>query len=182
MSDSLSNGSDSEPENNNSVLFLVQCCLTTDTHHPSVSVHNDGKGIQISAILFGVLQPPKAGEKKRRANAKPPVTTKVVYMHEKTTFIDGLVQIIGRALNRKDLCRGGLDGDGALEEQTAALFSLEYTIPRTQLKDVELCSEGDWKTFLEEAGKKVAAQGKLVIREKKVNIPTNPANDTGMAS
>jgi hypothetical protein len=35
---------------------------------------------------------------------------------------------------------------------------------------IELCSEGDWITFLEEAGKKAVAQGKLVIREK-VNIP-----------
>jgi hypothetical protein len=60
-----------------------------------VSLHNDGKGIQISAMLFGVLQPHKAGDKKRRANAKPPVTTKVVYLHEKTKFLDGLVHIIG---------------------------------------------------------------------------------------
>ena len=136
-----------------------------------MSLHNDGKGIQISAMLFGVLQPHKAGDKKRRANAKPPVTTKVVYMHEKTKFLDGLIQIIGRALNRKDLCKGGLDEHENLSERTAALFSLEYTIPHTQLKDVELCSEGDWITFLKEAGKKAAAQGKLVIREKKVNVP-----------
>jgi hypothetical protein len=91
----------------------------------------------------------------------------VVYVHKKTTFIDGLVQIINQALNQKNLCRGGLDGDGDLEEQMAALFLLKYTIPCIQLKDVELCSEGDWKTFLKEAGKKVAAQGKLVIRERR---------------
>jgi hypothetical protein len=59
-------------------------------------------------------------------------------------------------------CKGGLDEHENLSEQTAALFSLEYTIRHTQLKDVELCSKGDWTTFLEEAGKKAVAQGKLV--------------------
>jgi hypothetical protein len=62
----------------------------------------------------------------------------VVYLHEKTKFLDGLVHIIGWALNWKDLCKGGLDEHENLSEQTAALFSLEYTITHTQLKDVKL--------------------------------------------
>ena len=52
-------------------------------------------------------------------NAKAPVTTKVVYIHEKISFIDGLVKIIGRALNRKDLCKGGTDKYGNLDARTS---------------------------------------------------------------
>jgi hypothetical protein len=156
---------ESEPEDDNGELFIcIRVYMSTDIHHRSVSAYNDGKGIQISASLVGILQPPKAGEKKRRTNAKPPVTTQVVYIHENTKLIDGLIRIIGQALNRRDLCKGGLDEHGGMEEETTALFSLEYTIPRTQLKDVQLRSEDDWKTFLEEASKKATAQGKLVIR------------------
>jgi hypothetical protein len=110
--------------------------MSTDIHHPSVSAYNDRKGIQISVLLVGILQPPKAGEKKRCTNAKPPVTTQVVYIHENTKLIDSLVRIIGQALNQRDLCKGGLDEHGGMEEETTALFSLEYTIPHTQLKDV----------------------------------------------
>jgi hypothetical protein len=91
-------------------------------------------------------------------------------MHKKTEFIEGLVQIISQALNWRDLCKGGLGADGNLSTQTTTLFSIEYTIPHTQLKDVELRSEDDWTTFLEEAGKKATAQGKLVIKEKQVSI------------
>jgi hypothetical protein len=159
----------------------IVCCSffisnsTLDKLHLSTpeSLHNDGKGIQITASLIGLVPPPKAGEK-RRANAKPPVTTKVVYVHEKITFIKGLVEIMWRQMKRKDLCKGGLDHHGKLNEKSAALFSLEYTIPRTQLKDIELSSERDWETFLSEAGKKPSAQGKLTIKEKLVSIFSRP--------
>jgi hypothetical protein len=136
--------------------------------HPE-SLYNDGKGIQVSVLLIGLLPRPKTGEK-RRVNAKPPVTTKVVYIHEKTTFVNGLTQIIIHTFKRRDLCRGGLDSDGNLKKKTSDLFSLAYTIPRTQLKDVEILSEYDWGTFLEEAGKKPSAQGKLTITEKLVSL------------
>ncbi|KAH9975236.1 hypothetical protein BGW80DRAFT_1250856 [Lactifluus volemus] len=109
MSSLYHNSSESEPEDDN-------VYMSTDIHHPS---------------------PPKAGEKKRCTNAKPPVTTQVVYIHENTKLINSLIRIIGQALNQRDLCKGGLDEHG-----------------------------DDWKTFLEEASKKVTAQGKLVIREK----------------
>ncbi|KDR86168.1 hypothetical protein GALMADRAFT_51755 [Galerina marginata CBS 339.88] len=137
------------------------------------SPYNEGKGIQISASLHGLLPIAKSGEK-RRANAKAPVTTKVLYLHEKTPFINGLLEIIGHNLKRKDLCKGGVDRHGNLNGASLALFSLEYSIPRTQLKDVDLLSENDWETFLAEAGKKPSAQGKLVIREKPV---TNQAEE-----
>lgn len=136
--------------------------------HPE-SLYNDGKGIQVSVSLIGLLPRPKTGEK-RRANAKPPITTKVTYIHEKTTFVNGLTQIIVHTFKRQDLCRGGLDRDGNLKKKTSDLFSLAYTIPRTQLKDVEILSETDWGTFLEEAGKKPSAQGKLTIRERLVSL------------
>jgi hypothetical protein len=135
---------------------------------PVESIHNDGKGIQVSVQLIGLLPISKAGEK-RRASAKPPVITKVMYIHEKSSFIQGLVQILWHNLQRKDLCQGGLDRHGCLKERTAEMFSLEYTIPRTLLKEIAMTSEKDWDTFLEEAAKKPSAQAKLTIREKLVS-------------
>jgi hypothetical protein len=72
-----------------------------------------------------------------------------------------------KGLNKRDLCKGGIDEKGFLMEAMRALFSLEYTIPHTQLKDVQLLSEADWNTFLEEAGKRPTAPAKLVIKEKR---------------
>lgn len=137
------------------------------------SLYNDGKGLQISACLVSVLPPPKAGEK-QRSNAKPPMTTKVVYIHEKTLFINGLVLIIWKTLERQDLCQGGTRADGSLDAKASSSFSLEYTIPHTQLKDVQLLSKDNWLTFLDEAGKKPSGQGKLTIREKIMSIIPNP--------
>jgi hypothetical protein len=104
----------------------------------------------------------------------------MVYVHENMKLIDGLVQIIGQALNWRDLCKGGLYEYGGMQKETTALFSLEYTIPHTQLKDVQLHYKDDWKTFLEEVSKKVTAQGKLVIMEKQMSI-ANQQTDTGIA-
>ena len=70
--------------------------------HPE-SLYNNGKGIQVSISLIGL--PPKTGEK-WHMNAKPPVTTKVMYIHKKTTFVKGLTQIIVYTFNKEDLCRG----------------------------------------------------------------------------
>lgn len=147
------------------ILLRVNCALG--------SLYNDGKGIQISATLIGALPPLKAGEK-RRANAKPPTTTKIIYIHEDTKFTEGLSAIIARALGRHDLCQGGTGEDGFLLPRTSELFSLAFTIPRNNsFKDVEMLSEEDWKTFLDDAAKKASkkfnAHGKLVITEKGVS-------------
>ena len=70
------------------------------------SLYNDGKGIQISASLVGLLPAAKAGEK-RCSNAKPPITTKVMYIHEKMPFVNAIYVIVGQSLNRPDLCASG---------------------------------------------------------------------------
>jgi len=99
------------------------------------------------------------------------MTTKIVYIHEDTGFTHGLSEIIGRALGRHDLCRGGADEEGHLLPKTMKLFSLAFTIPRsTSFKDVEMLTEQDWETFLSEAAKKASAHGKLVITEKGVSL------------
>jgi len=132
------------------------------------SLYNDGRGVQISVSLIGLLPPVKAGEK-RRVNAKPPTTTTVVYIHEEMPFINAIYVIVGRALNRRDLCKtGGLDHRDRLLPSTP--FQMEYSIPRnTSFKDVELRSGADWKTFMEEASKKASPQGKLVVKEQIVS-------------
>jgi hypothetical protein len=130
------------------------------------SLYNEGKGIQITATLVGLLPQPKAGEK-RRSNAKAPTTTKVVYIHEKMPFVNAVYIIVGRALGRQDLCEaGGLDDDDCLTHVTP--FRLEYTIPHSTFKDVEVHSAADWKTFIDEATKKAVAHGKLVVKEQMV--------------
>jgi len=130
------------------------------------SLYNEGKGIQITATFIGLLPRPKAGEK-RRSNAKPPTTTKVIYIHEKMPFVNAVYIIVGQSLGRQDLCdAGGLDEDNRLTRVTP--FRLEYTIPRSTFKDVELHSAADWKTFMEEAAKKAVAHGKLVVKEQMV--------------
>lgn len=98
--------------------------------------------------------------------------TKVVYIHEKSSFIHGLMEILWRNFRRKDLCKGGLDKNGHLREDTAARFSLEYSIPYSQVKDVSMTSEDDWSTFLDEAGQKPSGRANLVIKEKQVSICT----------
>ena len=59
-----------------------------------------------------------------------------------------------------------LDDDDCLTHVTP--FRLEYTIPRSTFKDVEVHSAADWKTYLEQATKKAVAHGKLVIKEQMV--------------
>lgn len=54
-------------------------------------------------------------------------------------FINAIYVIVGRALDRQDLCKtGGLDHCDCLTPSTR--FQLEYSIPHnTSFKDVELC-------------------------------------------
>jgi hypothetical protein len=61
------------------------------------SLYNEGKGIQITATLIGLLSQPKAG-KKCCLNAKPPTTTKVIYIYEKMPFINAVYIIVGQSL------------------------------------------------------------------------------------
>lgn len=94
-----------------------------------------------------------------------------MYIHKKTLFLDSLAFILQWSLNRPELCQGGLTCNDSLDAKAMALFSLKYTIPCVQsLKDIQLLSEDDWGTFLEEAGKKSTSTSKLIIKEKLVGF------------
>ena len=73
------------------------------------SLYNNGRGIQISMSLIGLLPPVKTGSKPQ-VNVKPPTTTTIVYIHKEMHFINVIYVIVGHALNWWDLCKtGGLD-------------------------------------------------------------------------
>ena len=126
---------------------------------------NDGKGMKLTVTFVGLFPRLKTGEK-RRANAKPPTITVVMYVHERWTFPYALSEIL-KKVGRRDLLRGGTDRKGQLLDATP--FFIEYTVPRTTSKDVALKSEKDWETFVEEVAEKASAQGKLIFTEKQVS-------------
>jgi hypothetical protein len=96
---------------------------------------------------------------------KPPVTNKVVYIHENATFINMMVAIIHKSFLHRDLLIGGLDEDRRLRPGTP--FTLEYTIPHnTTFKDIKLVSESDWEMFVEKMKDTAKGGGKLTIKEK----------------
>lgn len=122
--------------------------------------------MKLTVTLVGLFPRLKAGEK-RRANAKPPMTTVVVYVHERWTFLYALTEIL-KNIGRCDLLRGGTNAEGQILDTTP--FFIEYTVPRTTSKDVALKSEKDWETFVEEVAEKASAQGKLTITEKQASL------------
>lgn len=143
-----------------SFLYLVFML----TAFPTESEYNDGKGLMISATLHARLPPIKPGDK-RRSNAKPPVTNKVVYVHENITFINMMVAVIRKSFIRGDLLVGGLDENRRLKPDTP--FTLEYSIPHnTAFKDIELASESDWEMFVDKMKDTAKGTGKLTIKEK----------------
>ena len=158
-------------EKRNLTVSRVSICSLSIMMHihsrPNIeSLYNEGKGIQITASLIGLVPQWKAGEK-HRSNAKPPTTTKVMYIHKKMPFVYAVYEILGESLGWEDLCNaGGVDKQGHLLPITP--FRLEYTIMHSTFKDIGLNSVMDWRTFMEEATKKAIPHGKLVIKEQMV--------------
>jgi len=143
-----------------SFLYLVFML----TAFPTESEYNDSKGLMISATLHARLPPIKPGDK-QRSNAKPPVTNKVVYIHENITFINMMVAVIWKSFICGDLLVGGLDENRRLKLDTP--FTLEYSIPHnTAFKDIELASESDWEMFVDKMKAMAKGTGKLTIKEK----------------
>jgi hypothetical protein len=104
--------------------------------------------------------------KKRRANAKDPVLTKITHFHEDFTLQDLLSKILV-TLKREDLiAHSWLYHGHALEESD--LISVSYTIPRHVLEQIIINDTADFKQMVEEATFKLAAEAKLFIIEKKV--------------
>ena len=108
--------------------------------------------------------PIKPGDK-WQSNVKPPVTNKVIYVYENTTFINMLVAVIWESFLCRDLLVSRLDEDRRLRPDTP--FTLEYLIPHnTVFKDIELALENDWEMFVEKMKDMAKRSRKLTIKEK----------------
>ena len=112
---------------------------------------------------------PTTSGKRPRSNAKAPTVTKINHFHEEFGFRDFLVKVI-RLIERDDLLEGScLYQDREPDNEDS--FSLAYTIPRRVTVQVGITSEGDFVQMMEEAMKKLSAEVKLYIVEKKVRFP-----------
>lgn len=117
-------------------------------------------------VLFTPLVAPPEPGKKRRANAKPSVITKIDHFHEDIPLRDFVVKAI-TCLKREDLFEQSWIFQGhELNEPNS--FSLSYTIPRCVTDQVEIGDEKDYKHMLEEATNKSPHEVKVYIAENKV--------------
>lgn len=134
-------------------------------HAGGPSLYNDGKGIKMTLLFTPLLAPPEAG-KKRRANAKPPVMTRIEYFHEDVPLRDFLIKTL-TSIKRRDLFESSWLFQGReLDGNDCFIFS--YTIPRRVTDQVIISDEKDYKQMVVEALSKSPFELKVYIVEKKV--------------
>ena len=119
-------------------------------------------------VLFSPLLPPLRVEngKKRRANAKPPVTTRIEYFHEDVPLRNFLVKALD-SVKRNDLfeCSWIFQGH---ELDTDDCLTLSYTIPRRVTDQIVISNERDYKQMMDEITSKSPFEVKVYIVENKV--------------
>ncbi len=132
------------------------------------SLYNEGKGIKMTIMFTALLSPLDAG-KKRRANAKPPVLTKIEHFHEDMPLRDFLTKLI-ILIKRQDLFETSwlFHGD---ELDTDDCFTLSYTIPRRVTDQVIISDGRDYKEMVDEASNKSPHEVKVYMIEKQVCPP-----------
>jgi len=133
------------------------------------SLYNNGKGIKIF-LMFTPLPTRPTNGKRPRSNAKAPTVTKINHFHEDFGFRDFLIKLVS-LLEREDLLEGScLYQGGELDNDSEDSFSLAYTIPRHVTVQVRITNEGDFVQMRDEATKKLSAEVKVYIIEKKVRF------------
>lgn len=128
------------------------------------SLYNDDKGIKVT-IIFTPL-PSVAPVKKRRANAKAPIVTKISYFHENFTMKDFLSKVT-TILKHDDLLEMSWLYHGYEREEPNS-FSVFYTVPRRVIEQVEIHENEDYMQMVQEATQKNSAEVKVFIIEQKV--------------
>jgi hypothetical protein len=122
------------------------------------------------SVLFTPLPKMPRGQKKQRADAKPPSMTKVAYIYEDYELKDFLAFVICHTLKHPDLLKNFSLYSGH-EHDDPDLFLLTYTIPCTNLLkvsiDMKTC-ETDYAEMVEQATKKGKPTIKIEITESKV--------------
>ncbi|EDR07888.1 uncharacterized protein LACBIDRAFT_298195 [Laccaria bicolor S238N-H82] len=130
------------------------------------SLYNNNKGIKMT-IVFTPLLPPPDPRKKRRANAKATVVTKIDHFHEDVPLRDFLSKTIGTNLKRDDLFENLWLFQGQ-ELDDADSFSLSYTIPRRVTDVVDIDNDKDYVQMVTEATNKPPFEVKLFIVENQI--------------
>ena len=116
-------------------------------------------------VLFTPLRPLEAG-KKRRANAKPPVITKLEYFHEEVPLRDFLTKIL-MSVKREDLFESSwLFRVRNLDRNDC--FTLSYTIPRRVTDQIIISNLRDYSEMVDQATSKSPHEVKVYVIENQV--------------
>jgi hypothetical protein len=121
-------------------------------------------------VSFLPLPPPLKTGEKRRKNAKPKPVKGIIYAHEDQSlsqFLDAIINSIDEAHN---LTFSIANRSGLLDTDC---FTLEYTINRSDSKDIAIRNTADYKTLIEEilTLNRPASLFKVQITEQKVSSP-----------
>lgn len=117
-------------------------------------------------IAFTPLQPSEAG-KKRRANAKAPVISKIEYFHKDASMRDFLAKML-LSLKRDDLFETSWLFRGRDLHQNNS-FMLAYTIPRRVTDQVVITEEKDYREMVDQATDRAPNELKVYLVEQQVS-------------
>jgi len=117
-------------------------------------------------IIFTPLPSVAPTGKKRRANAKAPVVTKISYFHESFALKDFLSKVF-IILKRDDLIEHSWLYHGHERDEPNS-FSTSYTVPRRVVEQIEIHEDEDYQQMVKEATQKISAEVKVFIVEQKV--------------
>jgi hypothetical protein len=148
------------------ILYATLLTHYTCTFAGGPSLYNDNQGIKMT-IVFTPLHQPLEARKKRRANAKPTVITKIDHFYEALPLRDFLAKAIGTNLKREDLFEHSWIFQGQ-ELEDGDSFSLSYTIPRRVTDQVEIDNDKDYAQMVDEATNKAPCEVKLFIVKNQV--------------
>src|SRR5882762_1382577 len=140
--------------------------------HGSTSLFNDGKGIKVTVSFLPLPPPLKTGEK-RRKNAKPKLVKGILYVHEDQSLSQFLDAVIDNIDETRNLTFSIANRSGLLDTDC---FTLEYSVNRSDSKDIAIRNAVDYKTLIEEilTLNRPASSFKVQITEKKVSSPVLP--------
>jgi len=140
--------------------------------HGSTSLFNDGKGIKVTVSFLPLPPPLKTGEK-RHKNAKPKPVKGILYVHEDQSLSQFLDAVIDNIDETRNLTFSIANRSGLLDTDC---FTLEYSVNRSDSKDIAIRNAVDYKTLIEEilTLNRPASSFKVQITEKKVSSPVLP--------
>ncbi|KAJ6461967.1 hypothetical protein DFH09DRAFT_865134, partial [Mycena vulgaris] len=135
------------------------------------SEYNDGQGIKYVTYFQPILAPLKVGEKRRKGKRADLINC-TTYVHENSSFaevLDAAITSVGR--NSQTMKFKIVGGD-----LRTATFSAVYSIPRTNLKKMQLASDTHFAGMVKDACKKSSPEIKLEITEMQPDNAT-PSDD-----